>query len=61
MQWFSTWWAKSTCTVRPFWEAAITEAQAGSPSLLVIDLTGVSFMASIGITLLLKASRDAGP
>ncbi len=45
----------------PVLEGAIAEAQAGSPSLLVIDLTGVSFMASIGITLLLNASRDAGP
>lgn len=45
----------------PVLEAAIAEAQAGSPSLLVIDLTGVSFMASIGITMLLKAAREAGP
>ncbi|MBE1501789.1 anti-anti-sigma factor [Amycolatopsis lexingtonensis] len=38
----------------------ITEALADPPELLVIDLTGVSFLASIGITALLEARRGAG-
>ncbi|NBH09964.1 anti-sigma factor antagonist [Amycolatopsis sp. SID8362] len=38
----------------------ITEALAGTPALLVIDLTDVSFLASIGITALLEARRGAG-
>ncbi|MEU7786581.1 STAS domain-containing protein [Amycolatopsis sp. NPDC049159] len=38
----------------------ITAALADPPELLVIDLTGVSFLASIGITALLEARRSAG-
>ncbi|WP_225440123.1 STAS domain-containing protein [Amycolatopsis eburnea] len=38
----------------------ITEALADPPVLLVVDLTGVSFLASIGITALLEARRRAG-
>jgi len=38
----------------------ITAALADPPELLVIDLTGVSFLASIGITALLEARRGAG-
>jgi anti-sigma B factor antagonist len=39
---------------------AITEALGREPALLVIDLTGVSFLASVGMTVLLKAHREAG-
>lgn len=38
----------------------ITSALAGAPDLLVIDLSEVSFLASIGITALLEARREAG-
>ncbi|MEV4054834.1 STAS domain-containing protein [Amycolatopsis sp. NPDC049688] len=39
----------------------IATALAGSPPLLVIDLSEVSFLASIGITVLVEARRTAGP
>jgi anti-sigma B factor antagonist len=39
---------------------ALVAAVAREPALLVIDLTGVSFLASVGMTVLLKAHRDAG-
>ncbi|WP_318306338.1 STAS domain-containing protein [Amycolatopsis solani] len=39
---------------------AITEALADPPGLLVLDLSGVSFLASIGITALLEARHGAG-
>ncbi|WP_244179980.1 STAS domain-containing protein [Amycolatopsis pretoriensis] len=39
---------------------ALAEALARGPALLVIDLTGVSFLASVGMTVLLKAHRQAG-
>ncbi len=39
---------------------AVTTALADAPELLVIDLTEVSFLASIGITVLLEARRTAG-
>lgn len=39
----------------------ITAALDGVPALLVIDLTDVSFLASIGITALLEARRQARP
>ncbi len=39
----------------------VTTALAGAPELLVIDLSEVSFLASIGITVLLEARRAAGP
>jgi anti-sigma B factor antagonist len=38
----------------------VTAALAGAPELLVIDLSDVSFLASIGITVLLEARREAG-
>jgi len=38
----------------------IGTALTGAPELLVIDLTEVSFLASIGITVLLEARRSAG-
>lgn len=38
----------------------VTTALAGAPELLVIDLSEVSFLASIGITVLLEARREAG-
>ncbi|MBE8522705.1 STAS domain-containing protein [Amycolatopsis sp. H6(2020)] len=38
----------------------VTTALAGAPELLVIDLSEVSFLASIGITVLLEARRAAG-
>lgn len=41
-------------------ENAITAALRGKPAVLVIDLTGVTFLASVGMTTLLKARRDAG-
>ncbi|WP_370967303.1 STAS domain-containing protein [Amycolatopsis sp. cg9] len=39
---------------------AITGVLADPPRLLVVDLTEVSFLASIGITALLEARRGAG-
>ena len=39
---------------------SIATALAGAPELLVIDLSEVSFLASIGITVLLEARRTAG-
>ncbi|WP_284741420.1 STAS domain-containing protein [Amycolatopsis sp. RTGN1] len=41
-------------------ETAIAAALGRGPALLVIDLTGVSFLASVGMTVLLKAHRDVG-
>lgn len=41
-------------------KAAVDEALAGAPSALVIDLTGVTFLASVGMTILIKAKEDAG-
>jgi len=38
----------------------VTTALADAPELLVIDLSEVSFLASIGITVLLEARREAG-
>ena len=38
----------------------VTTALADAPDLLVIDLSEVSFLASIGITVLLEARREAG-
>ncbi|MGW3992492.1 STAS domain-containing protein [Amycolatopsis sp. NPDC004772] len=38
----------------------VTTALAGAPDLLVIDLSEVSFLASIGITVLLEARHAAG-
>jgi anti-anti-sigma factor len=38
----------------------VTTALVGAPELLVIDLSEVSFLASIGITVLLEARRAAG-
>ncbi|MEV7099576.1 STAS domain-containing protein [Amycolatopsis sp. NPDC051045] len=38
----------------------VTAALADAPELLVIDLSEVSFLASIGITALLDARREAG-
>ncbi|WP_410588240.1 STAS domain-containing protein [Amycolatopsis sp. lyj-23] len=38
----------------------VTAALAEAPELLVIDLSEVSFLASIGITVLLEARREAG-
>ncbi|WP_410673742.1 STAS domain-containing protein [Amycolatopsis sp. cmx-4-68] len=40
-------------------EEAVTAALARTPALLVVDLTDVSFLASIGITVLLEARRVA--
>lgn len=39
---------------------ALAAALAREPGRLVIDLTGVSFLASVGMTVLLKAHRSAG-
>lgn len=39
---------------------AVTTALADAPELLVVDLSEVSFLASIGITVLLEARREAG-
>ncbi len=38
----------------------VTAALADAPELLVIDLSEVSFLASIGITVLIEARREAG-
>ena len=40
--------------------AAVGEALASSPTALVIDLTGVTFLASVGMTILMRAKQDAG-
>ncbi|MFB1299227.1 STAS domain-containing protein [Mycobacterium sp. pW049] len=40
--------------------AAVDDALAGSPQALVIDLTGVTFLASVGMTILIKAREDVG-
>lgn len=45
----------------PLLEKAVAAAFASEPELLVFDLTGVTFLASIGMTILLKAQRDATP
>ncbi|WP_372661997.1 STAS domain-containing protein [Amycolatopsis kentuckyensis] len=39
---------------------ALADALLRRPALLVIDLTGVSFLASVGMTVLLKAHRATG-
>lgn len=39
---------------------ALADALARQPALLVIDLTGVSFLASVGMSVLLKAHRATG-
>ncbi|GHG50766.1 MULTISPECIES: STAS domain-containing protein [Amycolatopsis] len=44
----------------PVLEEAVTTALGREPRLLVIDLTGVTFIASVGMTILLKAHRDGG-
>jgi len=44
----------------PVLAGEITAALAETPALLVIDLSEVSFLASIGMTVLLKARREAG-
>jgi anti-anti-sigma factor len=38
----------------------VTAALADAPDVLVIDLSEVSFLASIGITVLIEARRQAG-
>ncbi|WP_410631602.1 STAS domain-containing protein [Amycolatopsis sp. cmx-4-83] len=45
----------------PVLDEAVTARLTAEPELLVIDLTDVSFLASVGMTVLLKAQRDAGP
>jgi anti-sigma B factor antagonist len=40
--------------------SAVDEALAGSPPALIIDLTGVTFLASVGMSILIKAKEDAG-
>jgi len=44
----------------PVLGSEVTTALADTPELLVIDLSEVSFLASIGITVLLEARREAG-
>ncbi|MFB9689044.1 STAS domain-containing protein [Amycolatopsis plumensis] len=44
----------------PVLSEGVTAALADGPELLVIDLSEVSFLASIGITVLLEARREAG-
>ncbi|GLY42935.1 hypothetical protein Amsp01_089580 [Amycolatopsis sp. NBRC 101858] len=44
----------------PLLEDALTAALANGPSMLVIDLTAITFLPSVGITLLLTARRQAG-
>jgi len=44
----------------PVLGSEVTAALAVAPDLLVIDLSEVSFLASIGITVLLEARREAG-
>jgi anti-anti-sigma factor len=39
---------------------AVFEAVADRPARLIIDLTAVDFLASMGLTVLLKARRDLG-
>ncbi|SFW79135.1 STAS domain-containing protein [Amycolatopsis australiensis] len=42
----------------PMFGDALAAALARGPALIVVDLTDVSFLASIGITILLKARRS---
>ncbi|SEF37396.1 anti-anti-sigma factor [Amycolatopsis pretoriensis] len=44
----------------PVLDAAVAAALESELKLLVIDLTGVTFLASIGMTILLRAHRGAG-
>lgn len=44
----------------PLLGTAIGTALAGSPRALVIDLTGVTFLASAGMTVLVKAKEQVG-
>ncbi|MDQ7803564.1 STAS domain-containing protein [Amycolatopsis sp. A133] len=44
----------------PMLGTEVTAALADAPELLVVDLSEVSFLASIGITVLLEARREAG-
>ncbi|VVJ21404.1 anti-anti-sigma factor [Amycolatopsis camponoti] len=48
-------------TTAPALVRAAGEALAEKPPLLVVDLTGVEFLASPGLTALLTIHRDAGP
>jgi anti-anti-sigma factor len=41
-------------------QAAIQRALAGRPSVLVLDLTEVTFLSSTGLTALVLARQDAG-
>jgi anti-sigma B factor antagonist len=41
-------------------ENALMAAVSREPAVLVVDLTGVSFLASVGMTVLLKAHRGVG-
>ncbi|WP_233223562.1 STAS domain-containing protein [Amycolatopsis sp. CA-128772] len=45
----------------PLLSDEIATALADAPARLVIDLSEVSFLASIGITVLVEARRTAGP
>ena len=44
----------------PELEAAITTAIDGAPAGLIIDLSAVTFLASAGMTVLMKAKERAG-
>lgn len=41
--------------------AALNEALLEPPGVLVVDLTGVTFLGSMGLSLLLEAQTSAGP
>ncbi|UOX88449.1 STAS domain-containing protein [Amycolatopsis sp. FBCC-B4732] len=45
----------------PLLEEAVATAFVSTVDLLVIDLAGVSFMASVGMTILLRAQHTADP
>jgi anti-sigma B factor antagonist len=40
-------------------EAAVVDALVDPPRVLIVDLTGVTFLASAGLTVLVEASRHA--
>ena len=44
----------------PEFEAAIAEAVGSAPAGLIIDLSGVTFLASAGMTVLMKAKERVG-
>ncbi|MGA9872215.1 MAG: STAS domain-containing protein [Rhodococcus sp. (in: high G+C Gram-positive bacteria)] len=47
-------------TTAPDLAEAIDKAMASAPTILVVDLSGVGFLASVGMSALIKARREMG-